>query len=437
MSTSPNQIQLTPSPNLASADPNRSNLLQDLAAALKGGDPVYDFFSGNYQALQQFFTTIATGDDTIWLDGTDQETGNPVQYIQLGSNYLTISAYLNDDAHDTLANGTGSTDNYTPVGTAVVTMTTSAGTGQLTVHIINYAGYGIGGALLTGAVVSAFISSCVTTLKNFLQTLFQKIASFGDTEILDTAYGAMTQSEYDAAVAAEWKGFELSAGAAETTTDAGISVGAGVAAAVGVVIIGIMVLIQLLEKQMNNYVRFYNVTAEDIQFGIGTVPSGGSTTGPAQVGQTATVPQVSPSSTPSYITGSDTSVYYSVLQFINTNPLGDIGYVLEATPNGDFPGFRVAVYVPNTGDNYMYVGFTSDDCNTVWTDLINNYTSDNPSEPYVGTSSLTMSATSGKYTLSIATNQVSGQSPDPSSGAKGYNYEHLIVLTDGSFSLPS
>jgi hypothetical protein len=188
---------------------------------------------------------------------------------------------------------------------------------------------------------------------------------------------------------------------------------------------------------MTNYVKFYNVTAEDITFGIGTVPSGGASQGPAPVGQTATVTHVSPSTAPPWVVGSDTSVYYAPLQFINTNPLGDIGYVLEATPSGNFPGFRVAVYVPNTGDNYMYVGFTNDDCNTVWTDLMNNYGNSDPSEPYIGTTNLTMSATSGNYTLQIATNQVSGQSPDPSSGAKGYNYEHLIVLTDGSIPLPS
>jgi hypothetical protein len=48
---------------------------------------------------------------------------------------------------------------------------------------------------------------------------------------------------------------------------------------------------------------------------------------------------------------------------------------------------------------------------------------------------LTMTATSGKYTLSIATNKNSGESPSPLDATEGYNYEHLIVLTDGSIPL--
>jgi hypothetical protein len=46
-----------------------------------------------------------------------------------------------------------------------------------------------------------------------------------------------------------------------------------------------------------------------------------------------------------------------------------------------------------------------------------------------------MQATSGNYTLSIALNQLNGQSPSPLDGTTGYNFEHLIVLTDGSIPL--
>ena len=46
-----------------------------------------------------------------------------------------------------------------------------------------------------------------------------------------------------------------------------------------------------------------------------------------------------------------------------------------------------------------------------------------------------MKATSGNYTLQIASNQLNGQSPSPLDATQGYNFEHLIVLTDGSIPL--
>jgi hypothetical protein len=185
-----------------------------------------------------------------------------------------------------------------------------------------------------------------------------------------------------------------------------------------------MFIIQLLEKQMTNWVKFYNVTAEDIQFGICTTEdSAGAQIAPADVGKTATVTRVSKAPTPPWVTSSATAIYRSDLTFINTNILKGLGYVLSATPSGDFPGFRVMVDIPLAGDNSLYVSLTNDDCNSVWRQQKDQNTD------------LTMSATSGKYTLQIATNQVSGKSASPIDATEGYNYEHLIVLTDGSVSL--
>ena len=69
-------------------------------------------------------------------------------------------------------------------------------------------------------------------------------------------------------------------------------------------------------------------------------------------------------------------------------------------------------------------------------------------------SDVQLQATSGNYTLSITLNQLNGQSPSPLDGTPppeaeeasdvaaspldgttGYNFEHLIVLTDGSLPL--
>ena len=115
----------------------------------------------------------------------------------------------------------------------------------------------------------------------------------------------------------------------------------------------------------------------------------------------------------------------------NSGSGDSIGYVLEATASGDFPGFRVAVYVAGDGsDTSLYLAFTNDDCNDFWQQF------DPPIRVFQGRDKNTsMRATSGNYTLSIALNQLNGESPSPLDGTTGYNFEHLLVLTDGSVPL--
>src|SRR5690242_6880128 len=134
------KISLKPSVGVPTAAGNQSNFLQQLQSALQGGTPVYNFFAGYHQALQNFFTTIATGDGTIWLDGTD-ENGNPVRYVQIGNNFFTLSANI---AHtDPIVNGTGA--DYEPVGVATVTVSIdNFGAHVIAVHDISYAGVGVG-----------------------------------------------------------------------------------------------------------------------------------------------------------------------------------------------------------------------------------------------------------------------------------------------------
>jgi hypothetical protein len=184
---------------------------------------------------------------------------------------------------------------------------------------------------------------------------------------------------------------------------------------------------------VRDYVQFYNVTSQDIQFGVGYLPwNNVSCTGPALVGQTATIKAVGSPPTVPGIIPDDTVINYALITVDNSGSGDSIGYVLEATPSSDFPGFRVAVYVAGDGSSTMlYLAFTNDDCNDFWQQFDPPYQGD----PGTGQATLTMKATSGNYTLSIALNQLNGQSPSPLEGTMGYNFEHLIVLTDGSIPL--
>jgi hypothetical protein len=191
-----------------------------------------------------------------------------------------------------------------------------------------------------------------------------------------------------------------------------------------------MVLLQLTTVDVRDYVQFYNLTSQDIQFGVGYLPWDVSCKGPAPVGQTATIKAVGSPPTVPGILPDDTVINYALITMDNLE--GDLGYVLEATPSGDFPGFRVAVYVAGADmGSYLYLAFTNDDCNEFW----QQFDPFDPDKQGTGQDALTMNATSGNYTLSIALNQLSGQSPSPLDGTMGYNFEHLIVLTDGSIPL--
>jgi hypothetical protein len=424
---SPHQFKLSPSPGISTGAP--LTLTQELAAALQGGTPIYDFFSGDGQALQTFYQTIATGDDTVWLDGT-LSNGNPVKYVAVGNNYFSIYTQITDQTP--LQNGTGNGDPpiYKAVGSTVVVLTTDFGSQQLVVHTIEYAGEGFG-SLLAAPLIGKILMYGLRTAKNYVVSMVKSAFNAPAEQPAGEADDNTDEIDSNAADGAGTEGAEIAEG---VTADFTISAGAGIAAGVGVVVILFFVFLQLIGKQMNNYVRFYNVTAEDIQFGICIVPQGESSKGPAAVGQTATITHVSPAKAPPGVMPQDTAIYYSQLAFNNSNPLTSIGYILEALSDSttSFPGFRVGIYVDGNNDNTLYVQFTDDDCNDFWSNF-EPYNDNNPNP--TGQSTLTMKATSGNYTLQIATNQLNGQSPSPLDATQGYNFEHLIVLTDGSVPL--
>lgn len=419
------KIQLQPASTVPTAAGNQPNLLQMLQSALQGGTPVYNFFSTYHQTLQTFYDTIATGDDTIWLDGTD-EKGNPVKYVQVGNNYLTLSANITDTKP--LENGTGT--DYQPVGVATLTISIdNFGTHIVAVHNILYAGMALGGV----GILAPFVSGAVQAYRFYTSDLVKRAAIEVDNAGLKPPDAA---GEEGAAIDSE------AANGASNIPDISpylpqleVEIGTGevVGAVGGAILILVMVLLQLMLVEVRNYVQFYNVTSQDIQFGIGYLPWGNvSCNGPAPVGQTATIKAVGSPPTVPGIIPDETVINYALITMDNAGSGNSIGYVLQATPSGDFPGFRVAVYVAGDGSNTsLHLAFTNDDCNDFW----QQFDPPNQGVPGTGQSTLTMNATYDNYTLYIALNQLNGQSPSPLDGTEGYNFEHLIVLTDGSIPL--
>jgi hypothetical protein len=284
MASSPHQFKLSPSPSIPTGAP--LTLTQELAAALQGGTPIYNFFSGDGQQLQNFYQTIATSDDTVWLDGTDQKTGNPMKYVVSGNNFFSIYTQITDQ--NPLQNGTGDPTTYKAVGSTVVVLTTDFGSQQLTVHDIEYAGMGFG-ALFGAPVITSVLKFGLQTAKNYVVNLAKNAFRTPGNQSADEANEDTDEIDSTSADGAGTEGAEIVEG---VTADFTISTGAAAAAGVGAVIILFFVFLQLIGKQINNYVKFYNVTAEDIQFGIGYVQAGETSKGPAAVGQTATITKV-------------------------------------------------------------------------------------------------------------------------------------------------
>jgi hypothetical protein len=423
------QFKIEPVPGPNTASPNQPSFVTYVENALNGGDAVYEFFAGHFEVLQHMYDTIATGGDEVWLDGTDKDSGLPVTYVAVGQNFLSVGHQYTDTTP--LQDGTGDTNTYKPVGVSYVTLTTDQGTSQLILNTIHYAGNGLGG-LLTAPVLAKVAWSLIKSVARFIRGVAQRIAqrvAGGGTEDPQEAEDAVENDAGDAAADAGQTGADVGEG---ILADVTISTAQGVAFVVGIGIFAIVLFLQLMAKQMNTQLRFYNMTATDVTFGVCWTADGtGMQGGPAAVGQTASVTKVSKAPTPPWIVGSDTAIYYAEANFINTDELAGIGYVLNAEPSGSFPGFRVLVDIPSADPNSLYVGFTDEDCSQVWTDQVTNQMSQNQDNR---NTNLTASTNSGSYTLRIATNANHGTSPSPLTGAVGYNYEHLVVLTDGSVS---
>ena len=420
---SDHKIKIEPRPGVNSAAPTTPNFVQLLEAALAGGDPVYDFFAGHFQALQQLYKTIATGGEEVWLDGKDDDTGLPMKYVAEGNTFLSVHVQYTDT--QAMKDGTGDKATYKPVGVSYVTLTTDQGTSQMILNDVHYAGVGLGG-LLTAPVLGKFavsiLKSVWTFIKNLASKIWQRVSGGGSAEDPDEAEETVESDAADAAEEAGEAGAEVAEG---IFADVTISVAQGVLFVVGIGILAVVFILQLLSKQINASMRFFNVTATDVTFGVCKVGSNtGMSGGPAKVGETAKVTKVSKAVAPPGVTGSDTGIYYAEANFLNSNELAGVGYLLTAEQAGSFPGFKVAVEIPLLDTNTLYAGFTADSCDTVWTKFTD------PNNP--ASRALTAKATSGSYTLRVAANANSGRHPSPLSGEMGYNYELLVVLTDGS-----
>lgn len=394
-----------------------ASLTQKIATALAGGEGVYNFFSESQAALHQLQQTISSGLPSIWISGTSKLTGYPTWYVVKGNTMLLIDAYFTADGKQSLANGTGPDLQGIGFANLLLVLNTNQKTPdiyQVATYQLEYAGTGVSG-IEVGEGLKKVIEKIVGSVKSYIEKIIEAIEE-NSVEASGVAE-ALTNKAENAAAQSSVKGEVIDTGTESITADITISVGEAVGAILTLGELAVTLTLAMLEKKMVAYAKVCNLTKQAIDISVCFVEHDSVLVSSPALPQTpVTLPGLSPSWTSPQIIGAD-PIHYIDLTFANTDTLKGIGYVIKAYPQGDFPGFNVMVNIPNHDDNSLYVSLgETDQCAAFWDSNKDRQ------------KTLAMGTTSGNYTLKIATNQISGQSPSPSDGQLGYNYEHLIVI---------
>ena len=188
--------------------------------------------------------------------------------------------------------------------------------------------------------------------------------------------------------------------------------------AVAAVVAVIVLILLFLSKTMYCLIKFYNYTNQTLSLAMcyeydlvaKVVP------------QTGAVPPIGTAPAPPGVKPLDSVIYRADYQFQNDISVCGLGVVIHGDGSGDFPGMTVVIDIPSVGDNSLYVDLNDTED---WDQLYQEIDSGNYRQ-------LTMSVSNPKYRLSIATNQLDGESPSPITGETGYYYEYLVVVEEAS-----
>jgi hypothetical protein len=403
------QFQAT---NTLNGSPDQTSFVQELHAALQGGTAVYDFFSGDMSALNDVVQQITTNGDSAWqlasqgssLGYDFLDPNAPVHYVTGGKGTLLVQVLV-----DPTVLGEETTE-YKQAGIATTFLVTSQGLVSIIVNDIEKVGAAIASIAIAPAVLTI-----LGAFKNFLLSY------------LTRAYNAITGGATDSAAVST----EAAEGAAEDAAVDGEVVGdefvlslsfssvavAGIAVAAVVAVIVLILL--FLSKTMYCLIKFYNYTNQTLSLAMcyendllaKVVP------------QTGTVPPIGTAPAPPGVRPLDSVIYRADYQFQNDISISGLGVIIHGDGSGDFPGMTMVIDIPSVGDNSLYVDLNDTED---WDQLYQEIDSGSYRQ-------LTMSVSNPKYRLSIATNQLDGESPSPITGETGYYYEYLVLIEEGSF----
>ena len=407
------QFQAT---NTLNGSPDQSGFVQELHAALQGGTAVYDFFSGDMSALSDVVQQITTNGDSAWqlasqgssLPYDFLDPNAPVHYVQSGKGTLLVQVLVDPNVL-----GEATTE-YKQAGIATTFLVTSQGLISIIVNDVEKIG---------AAIASTFIAPAVLTIlkafKNFLLSYMTRASNAiagGATDSTavstEAAEGAAEDAAVDEVVGDE---FVLSLSFSSVAV-AGIAVAAVVAV--------IVLILLFLAKTMSCLIKFYNYTNQTLSLAMcyeydlvaKVVP------------QTGTMPPIGTAPAPPGVKPLDSVIYRADYQFQNDISVAGLGVIIHGDGSGDFPGMTVVIDIPSVGDNSLYVDLNNTED---WDQLYQEIDNGNYRQL---TMSVSSPATNPKYRLSIATNQLNGESASPITGDTGYYYEYLVVVEEISSS---
>ncbi|MGR9071835.1 MAG: hypothetical protein ACU833_02090 [Gammaproteobacteria bacterium] len=409
------QVQFRAS-NISNAAPKTLKFLDYMQLALAGGKSTFDFFSGDYRALQELAQTMAKLGDSAWTQvdtaaglGYDfLDPGKPASYVRVEKGTMVVQFHASETilAEDTR--------DYKEAGIATAYMVTDQGPVDVIITYIEKLGPPIAGVALMPA-----ITAILGAVKNFLQSFISRAfnaAAEGAVDAEAVAGDAAEGAAEDAALEGEIIADELA-----------ISVSFGPLAIAGIVVAAIILVVSailfFLAKTMTCFIRFYNFTDQQYQLKICYQHD----LEIKQQPKTGIMPPVGVPPAPPGVKALDKVIYRADYTLLNSDDLKGLGLVIQAAGNDTadptaFPGLTAMIDIPAVGDNSLYVSLDADkQCEDIWNNFSGTY------------KKLSKSTCFGDYRIYIATNQLSGKSPSPLTDEQGYFYEYLIVVEKEGF----
>jgi hypothetical protein len=353
-------------------------------------------------------TNTVHGGEDPFAPGTDPD-GNPIQMSSNGNLNMRMGAFWRGPDAGLTADHVTAADDPPIFGIATIQThnTTSGLSGEISFGL-GLAGIPVG-IKLSSALFADLLKPVYANLKTAVTKLATKFRAEAETESPSIDAEEVAEEPLsEASDELEAIGGELGEEGAEYLAIDWGSVGLE-SAGLGV-LAAIPLIVSYLGHDMVNSVVINNLTNQDFEWTVLGQEWGKASVLPAAVGGSNAIPKMD-YNTDSW--GDKTTVkvaYEARLQFINSNDLGSIGYVLGLQPKGGGTQAKLVASVPWAGDNTIWVGPSNDSPDSIYSQH---------SDPDGRTS---VTATFPGYKVTMGINKLSGKTDN------AYFYGIVVVI---------
>lgn len=398
------QFRASETVNGAPASPHLKDYLH---AALLGGGITYEFFAGDMGALYDVAQLIANGGDSVWKQ-VDQASSlghdclipdQPAYYAQASKGQIVVQVQASHEVFQQ------DTQDYKEAGIATTYLITNQGAVDVMVNSIEKLGPPIAAVALAPAILT-ILGAIKTFVQTYLAQAYSAAAS-GATDAEVIGEEAAAEAGEEAAVDGEIVADEI----ALSLTFSPLAIAGIVIATIAIVI---TIILFFLAKTMTCIVKFYNLSDQSFTLGICYANNLSLIKAP----KTGILSPVGVPPAPPGVKALDEVIYRADYIFQNNVSVEGVEAVFQGYGDNGL-GFTFVIDVPAVGGNSLSVDLNpSSDCEALvgMVDTNSRY------------QQLTMTTDNGHYRLSMATNQLSGESQSPLTGESGYYYEYLVLF---------